>query len=129
MRQHQGDFVEIGPTLEPVDIVTLDRVICCYPDVDALVGESSRLAEEIYGLVYPRDNWVFRSGARVVNLFLWIARCPFRAFIHPSAKVESLVVGRGFQKRFYRKTLLWQIVVYAKGNGSRRASGPNPSAA
>jgi len=33
---HHGDFVDIAPTLERADIVTLERVICCYPDVETL---------------------------------------------------------------------------------------------
>src|SRR5262245_13421463 len=32
-----GDLVEVGGQVEPADIVTLDRVICCYPDMNRLV--------------------------------------------------------------------------------------------
>ena len=36
-----GDFVELAPSIEPADVVTLDRVVCCYPDVDALLGAAA----------------------------------------------------------------------------------------
>ena len=51
-----GDFVGHAATVEPADILTLDRVICCYHDVEKLVGESSRRAAEVYGLVFPRTT-------------------------------------------------------------------------
>src|SRR5258707_1794781 len=34
--QH-GDFVELADGVPPADIVTLDRSVCCYPDMPALV--------------------------------------------------------------------------------------------
>jgi magnesium-protoporphyrin O-methyltransferase len=114
VRHHEGDFVEIAPSIEPADIVTLDRVVCCYDDVDSLVGQSSARANKLYGLVYPRDNWFLRSAIRVANLFLWLTRCPFRAFVHPSARVEALVAESGLHRRFYRRTALWQVVIFAK---------------
>ena len=114
VQHHEGNFVEIVPNIESADVVTLDRVICCYHDVDSLVGLSSAKAAQVYGLVYPHDNWFFRGAFRMFNLFLCLKRCPFRVFIHPSAKVDSLAGQNGLQKRFYRKTLLMQVVIYSK---------------
>src|SRR6476619_1992007 len=36
-----GDFVRRAAETDSADIVTLHRVVCCYPDADALVGLSS----------------------------------------------------------------------------------------
>jgi 2-polyprenyl-3-methyl-5-hydroxy-6-metoxy-1,4-benzoquinol methylase len=57
---HHGDFVALAPTLPASDIVTLDRVICCYDDMPALVSLSAARAEKFYGVVYPRDAWWLR---------------------------------------------------------------------
>ncbi len=54
-RRH-GDFVDAAPDLEDADVVTLDRVICCYHDVQKLVGLSSRKAKRVYAVVFPREN-------------------------------------------------------------------------
>ena len=32
-----GDFVDLAPSLSSADLVTLDRVVCCYPHMPALV--------------------------------------------------------------------------------------------
>jgi magnesium-protoporphyrin O-methyltransferase len=109
-----GDFVDHAATLEQADIVTLDRVICCYHDVEQLVGESSRKSAEVYGLVFPRDNWAVRAGFNLFNLLLWIRRSPFRLFVHSSSYVDSLVRANGLERRFKRKTMIWQVVVYGR---------------
>ena len=111
---HHGDFVDLAATLELADIVTLDRVICCYHDVEQLVGESSRLAVESYGLVFPRDNWAIRGAFRLFNLALWLRRSPFRIFVHSGRVVDSLVRRNGLEPRFRRNTLFWQVVVYGR---------------
>lgn len=33
IRFYHGDFVDLASEIPPADIVTLDRVICCYPDI------------------------------------------------------------------------------------------------
>ena len=59
-----GDFVRHAADIDAADIVTLDRVVCCYPDADALVSASAAKAMRLYGLVLPRDRWYvrWRSG-------------------------------------------------------------------
>ena len=44
VRHRHGDFVELAPDIAPVDIVTLDKVICFYDDMQNLVGLSSARA-------------------------------------------------------------------------------------
>jgi hypothetical protein len=111
---HCGDFVDLAPGIAPADIVTLDRVICCYHDMQDLVGQSSARAQRFYGLVYPRDTWWMRVGITLLNLVLWVRRSPFRTFLHTTQAVEAVVRGNGLEQRFYEKTLVWQVVVYAR---------------
>jgi magnesium-protoporphyrin O-methyltransferase len=109
-----GDFVELATGIEPADIVTLDRVICCYHDMRALVGLSSERARKYYGAVFPRDTWCLKIGFAIANLVLRIQRNPFRIFLHPTRGVDAILRGNGLAQRFYRQTLFWQVVVYAR---------------
>ena len=52
----EDDFTRRAEAIGPADIVTLDRVVCCYPDAEALVGLSAARARTAYGLVLPRDR-------------------------------------------------------------------------
>jgi 2-polyprenyl-3-methyl-5-hydroxy-6-metoxy-1,4-benzoquinol methylase len=111
---HHSDFVELAPQLPQVDIVTLEKVICCYPDMDALVNLSSACAGRLYGVVFPRDTWWMRIGARFMNLFLRLMRNPFRIFIHPTQAVEAVVRTNGLERCYYHRTFFWQVIVYTR---------------
>jgi 2-polyprenyl-3-methyl-5-hydroxy-6-metoxy-1,4-benzoquinol methylase len=111
--QH-GNFVDIAAQIPPADIVTLDRVICCYPDMEKLVSLSVGKVRQVYGLVYPRDVWWVKIGVKVVNFFFRLRKNPFRTFIHPTRAVEAIANAAGFQRCFYRHTLVWQVVVYSR---------------
>ena len=52
-----GNFVELADEVPPADIVTLNRVICCYPELEKMVNLSASRAGKLYGLVYPRTDW------------------------------------------------------------------------
>lgn len=111
---HHGNFVDLAPDLDPADIVTLDKVICCYNDMPALVRSSAKLAKRYYGLVYPRDSIWFRASAKFMNFFQWLFRNPYRMFVHPSAEVERLVKKAGLKPVFHRQDWLWQAALYSR---------------
>jgi magnesium-protoporphyrin O-methyltransferase len=112
---HHGNFVDIAAELEPVDVVTLDRVICCYPDMYALVSRSAERAKKFYAVVFPHDGWLMRLGSAGANLWLRVSGNPFRAFIHPTAEVDAILESHGLKRRYHRRSgLFWQVIVYAR---------------
>jgi len=114
VQYRQGDFVQFADDLERADIVTLDRVVCCYPDFRALVERSVERASRLYGLVYPRDVWWTRLGNGLLNFYFWLIRNPFRTFVHSERLIDDVVRTAGFKPRYHRLTLNWQIVVYSR---------------
>ena len=110
----RGDFVETAPELEQADIVTLDRVICCYPDMPALVGGAAEKARHVFAAVYPRETRFVRAGIALVNLAMRIRRSPFRVFLHPPAAIHAMLVRHGFARRSLRRTVVWEVAVYAR---------------
>ena len=118
-REHQityvhGDFVSLADTIPEADIVTLDRVICCYDNVNALVSLSASKARRLYGVVYPRSTWWVRIPLFFENLGYWLRRSPFRAFVHSSKLVNQLIQDEGLRVVYHKHTLAWQVVVYQR---------------
>jgi SAM-dependent methyltransferase len=109
-----GDFVTLAPDLEPADAVVLDKVVCCYPDMAALVSLSVARARRRYGVVYPRDSWWIRNGARVANAVAHLFRSKVTIFIHRTGDVDSIVRAAGFQPRSQRRGVFWQMAVYER---------------
>ncbi|MBP6016167.1 MAG: methyltransferase domain-containing protein [Candidatus Promineofilum sp.] len=109
-----GDFVALAERIEPADIVTLDRVICCYPHMEALVNAAAGHAQRFLGLVYPRDGWWMKVGVMVLNLYPRLQNDAFRSYIHPTAAVEEIVATNGLRKIVHHDGSLWQVAVFAK---------------
>jgi magnesium-protoporphyrin O-methyltransferase len=109
-----GNFVDLASTIEPADIVTLDRVLCCYHDVASLVSLSAARARQLYGLIYPRDTWWMKLFPPLANAIFRLRGNPFRIFIHSTRMVDTLVRHNGFEQRFHKRAGLWQVIVYHK---------------
>jgi 2-polyprenyl-3-methyl-5-hydroxy-6-metoxy-1,4-benzoquinol methylase len=114
-----GNFVDLATDIPQCDIVTLDRVICCYHDMRALVNLSSARAGRLYGVVYPRDILLARIITALENLYFRIQRNPFRTFVHPTEAVEEIVRSNGLVRRFFREVGQWQVVVYERAHSEQ----------
>ena len=111
---HIGDFAQMGSELQQVDVVTLDRVICCYDDMPSLVQAAVERARRVMGLVYPRDAWYIRFGVALANLVMTVLRRRFRIYAHPTQEVERIIKAAGFARSFYHSGFFWQVAVYEK---------------
>ena len=107
----------ISPDLIPADIVTLDRVICCYGDMETLVRLSSAMALKFYGLVYPRDGLCFRM---VWKFWSWLDRNVLRrspacnSYLHSGKMVDQIVRANGMKRQFVRNVGIWKVVLYRR---------------
>jgi SAM-dependent methyltransferase len=110
----QGDFLTVANEIPAATIVTLDRVICCYPEYAELLDQSLRRAERFIGLSYPHDRWYVRAWNRVDNAKRRLKRSAFRTFIHRSIDVEQMIGAHGFRCVGTRSTWTWTIRVYAR---------------
>ncbi len=109
-----GDFVEIAKEIGPADVVTLDRVVCCDPDLAGLLEQATARARRMVGLVYPRDTWWNRIGARAIAVFSWLTRDATRWHLHRSSDVDAILARAGFRRREIERSLIWQVVLYVR---------------
>ena len=109
-----GDFVDLAPRIPAADVVTLDRVVCCYAKMEPLVRLSAEHCRGLYGLVYPRDRWLVSTVIGVQNVFRRLWRNPFRSFVHSADMMDALIRSLGFTLRHRVRTFVWEVVVYQK---------------
>ncbi|HEX9728225.1 MAG TPA: methyltransferase domain-containing protein [Gemmatimonadales bacterium] len=110
----QGDFVDLADDIAPADVVTLDRVICCYPDYISLLTRSADKARRYYGLSAPRDRWYVRLVTALENLGRRVTGNAFRTFVHPTAAMDRLLHTAGFTLRSRRATIAWEASLYER---------------
>src|SRR5436190_1528801 len=110
-----GDLVGGRADIARHDIVVMHRVVCCYPDADALVGAAADLAERLLVLTYPQERSSLRLGLVTVNCFLRLRRCGFRVYLHPVATILAAAERRGLRLE-HRVThgLFWESAVLTR---------------
>jgi SAM-dependent methyltransferase len=110
----EGDFVRHAQSVDAADVVTLDRVVCCYANAEALVSLAAARAKRALGLVLPRDGWLVGVGIRVVNFGFWVRRSAYRSYAHPNVDVDRIAARHGLRPTVERRTWFWRVVVFAR---------------
>lgn len=114
VRHVVGDLTLVAPTLEPSDLVALDRVVCCYGDVAALLDAATTLARRRLGLVYPRDRWWIRAGAAIGNVLMFRRSSGYRMQVHRAAGIAALLDAAGFAPATSRDGRLWRVETWKR---------------
>jgi magnesium-protoporphyrin O-methyltransferase len=109
-----GDFLDLAHTIEPADVVTLDRVVCCYPDAPSLLARAADRCRVALALSYPRDRWYVRLIVGIQNLFRRLRGDPFRTFVHPEAAIETSLTDAGLRRVTTRPFFVWRVEMYRR---------------
>lgn len=122
-----GDVVELADTLPPVDVVTMDSVICCYPYLPELLRAAVRSKPRLVGLTYPRDVWWMRAWMRLFNAKQVLWRSPARYFIHRQPAVNRLLTDAGYEQLYSGGSPGWRVILYRSAERGMVVRGPWPS--
>ena len=107
-----GDAV--AAELPDADAVLLNRVVCCYPDYEALLAASARHARRFLVFTFPRSGLVASAAISIANVLLRLRRRDFRAYAHPRAGLVAAAERHGLQFVHERRTLVWQTAAFAR---------------
>ena len=111
---HMGNFVDLEEGIPSADLVVLDRVICCYPDMKGLVTASTRHTQRLYILTYPRQTWWMRVGAWALNFGLTAIRREFRFFLHDPKEIGATIEAAQFSLIQSAKHGHWEMAAYRR---------------
>ncbi|MDZ7345044.1 MAG: methyltransferase domain-containing protein [candidate division KSB1 bacterium] len=110
----QGDFVARHDQAPLADITILDKVICCYENVSALIAYSAGKTRRIYAVSYPRESALVRRVMQASIFFLKLFRMPFHPYYHPPEQIQKWIIAEGFEKIYEQETFIWLIQVYQR---------------
>jgi hypothetical protein len=105
-----GDFVGEADGIEPHDVVVMHRVVCCYPDVDALVGAGAAHARRRMVLTYPRERMLIRLAMAAVNAVMRAGGSSFQVYVHPFHRIAGAAKGMTLVER--RSGLVWESAAF-----------------
>ncbi|MGZ9225700.1 MAG: class I SAM-dependent methyltransferase [Anaerolineales bacterium] len=109
-----ADFTDVASDLPEAEIVTLDRVVCCYPDFPRLLTAAAEHSRRALALTYPREIWYLRIALKIANVFQRLRKDPFRVFLHPVNEMDALLKAEGFQRVSMRRLFVWEMALYRR---------------
>ena len=109
-----GDFIAVAESLPAADIVTLDRVICCYPDMETMVLRAAEKTRRVLGAVYPRETWWVKVGIAVENTMSRIRKSAFRVYLHSPVAIEKRFEESGLKRVSRQRTAIWEVAVFER---------------
>lgn len=109
-----ADFTDVAGELPQADVVTLDRVVCCYPNFRELLKAASSMSRKAIALTYPRETWYIKMVMSMMNFFQRVRRDPFRVFVHPVAEMERLLNEEGLKRVSTRRLFVWEMSLYQR---------------
>jgi magnesium-protoporphyrin O-methyltransferase len=95
--------------VEPADVVVLNRVVCCYPDYERLLGAAADHAQRALVFSYPRRNAISRLVVALENIAFRLRRMQFRTFAHPPAAMLAVLAEHGLRPMYAHRGLVWQV--------------------
>lgn len=111
---HEGDFLELANSIEAHDFVTLDKVVCCYPDYQGLLKQALSKSKEGIALVYPLGGTIAKIISYLGRIYLRLTGNTFRPYIHPVKEIRHLIASRGFEIVSSQVSFPWHVEVYKK---------------
>src|SRR5262245_19874775 len=109
-----GDFHDLVREAPEVDVVTLDRVVCCDSDYRTMLGGAADRARRLVAFTYPRP----RLGTRAFIAFgNWISRTfmkGFQAYVHPPEQMARVLEEQGMRRRWAGGTWIWAAEVFER---------------
>jgi len=124
VRYHRGDIVYSNGSLELSDVSIVDKVVCCYPDFELLLGKLVSKTRTCVAISYPRDSWLSRlvfKGMQRLGTFL---RWSFHPYYHEPIAIDGVLAAKGFEERFNGVTIIWQAKVFLREGTIPATIGP-----
>ncbi len=103
------DFAEAAPEVEDADIVVMNRVLCCYPDMPKLAGAAADHARQLLVVSFPKERWWTRVLISLGDLALRVARRQFQIFLHSPDKIIATAERHGLQTISNHSSFFWQV--------------------
>jgi len=113
VQRRLGDFTELAAGLEADDVV-MNRVICCYPNMERLMAAALSSSKRFVAATFPRDRAAAKMAIGLGNAYCRIRKVDFRAFVHPPEAILETARRAGFDVAFRDRNFIWHGVVFEK---------------
>jgi magnesium-protoporphyrin O-methyltransferase len=111
---HLRNLAEDPSDVAEADLVVMNRVVCCYPDMPGLVKPAAERTRRFLALTFPRDAWWVRLGVKLINGILALIGSSFRTYHHDPRAIRAVAVTAGLAPVFETYSGPWQIGLFER---------------
>jgi magnesium-protoporphyrin O-methyltransferase len=108
------DFAEAAAELPAADVVVMHRVVCCYPDGEALVEAAAARAGQLLAFSFPPRAWWIRAGSAAVNAFVGLRGMDYRSFIHRPERLVAAASREGVRLTYEHDGPIWRVAGFER---------------
>jgi 16S rRNA G966 N2-methylase RsmD len=112
------DFAQSAGQVQAADVVVMNRVICCYPDMPRLAGAAADHAGELLVMSFPRQSWWIATGLWLANLIFKVTRREFHVFLHPPDRIIATSESHGLRAALDQRGVLWTVAALRRASAA-----------
>lgn len=114
MTRRAIDIALAPDTVEPADVVVLNRVVCCYPDHARLLSAAGAHAKSVLVFSHPTIHVLWRLSAWWDNVWYRFRSSDFRAYVHDPAAMVAAVEGAGLRQVMRHRGPSWTVLGFER---------------
>jgi len=107
-----ADFVVVHNQVARSDYITLDKVVCCYPNYEEIIAKSCQKARNYVSLSYPMDGFIAEVIAWFGVIFARLKTNSFRPYLHSVRKIRGVFEQQGYERAAHSLAFPWHIETY-----------------
>lgn len=111
---HREDFALSADQFMPADVVTMDRVICCYPHLQQLLGQAAEHSKQYLAISFPADQRWLRWPFRLADGLLTLIGSGYHPFLHPLPQILAVTQEAGLTLVHSDNHYIWRIMVFQR---------------
>ncbi|MGI9552584.1 MAG: hypothetical protein ACR2MT_15385 [Aurantibacter sp.] len=109
-----GDFTDVHPKVDQHDYITLDKVICCYPDFMEIIKASCQKAKSHVSLSYPVDGLISKALSRLGAFLIQFKTRSFRPYIHSVDEIRATFERQNYKRIAHTLAFPFHVETYRR---------------
>jgi magnesium-protoporphyrin O-methyltransferase len=111
-----GDIVQQNVDVKSADIVVMDKVLCCYHDVNVLLRTVLGRVRWVLAVSYPGDTWIPTTIFKFMDWLGQVRRWSFHPYYHDPDMIDAILKEGGLKEVASERTWIWQIRTFVRND-------------
>jgi len=109
-----GDCTDVYKEIDDPDFITLDKVVCCYPNYKEILELTCEKSTGHVSLSYPMDGIISQAIRGLGAIFFMFIHNPFRPYVHPVKEIRNVFAEKGYERISYDLAFPWHVETYSR---------------